>query len=462
MSVRRSLLLLALLMFALPILAFSVNQRIALEQTAPTLDLSTLQTQVIGRGRVESVVSAIGAIEAEQTVSLSFLVPGRVAEVFVKQGDYIFAGEPLIRLDNAAEQLAYQQAQLGVDSAQLNFNDITSPVSEEDLRIAQANVDSAWGQYLSISNAVTDEDIRAAELRYQQAFSAYEALREARDQAPGGFGSPTYNTLDAQTGAASFNAEIARLQLESLRTGNAPQANAAYARVIQAQREFERVQAGPTQFQIDAAALGVRRADGTLRRAETALNRTTLTAPFDGIVTAVNVEVGALLIPGFAVIEMSDISPLRLTVQVDEVDIRLVNRQQPARVELDALPDVEIPALVQGIALVGTTTNGIVSYGVDLTLNAGDSRVRVGMTAEANIIIEERLDVLVIPNFYVRLDREQDKAFVEVLRADQTIEEIEITLGLQGLEVSEVIAGLAEGDIVVLDPNSDRFPFLEG
>jgi HlyD family secretion protein len=140
------------------------------------------------------------------------------------------------------------------------------------------------------------------------------------------------------------------------------------------------------------------------------------------------------------------------------VDIRLINAGLPARVELDALPDVSIPAEIEQIALVGTNENGIVSYDVDLTLDANDPRVRVGMTAEANVIVTERENVLVIPNIYVRLDRE--RAFVNLLRPDGTIEEVEVTLGLQGQETSEVVDGLEEGDVIVIDPDGEGVSFF--
>jgi HlyD family secretion protein len=453
MSVRRSLILLTLLMLVLPVVVFAQNRR-QLADT-PSLEQGEFETYTVSRGRVEQVVSAIGTIEADQTVSLSMAVPGRVAEVLVKSGDYMFAGEPLLRLENDTQRIAYEQAQLGVEKAQIALDDVLAPVSEEDLAIAQANIDSAWGSYLSLQNAVNPDDIRAAELAYQQAYNTYETLKAARDQAPGGYGGPTYNALDAQTGAASFNAEIARLRLEILKTGNRAAQGAAYARVILAQREYDRVAAGPTQFEIDSAALGLKTAEAQLRRAENAYNRTILYAPFDGLISAVATETGGIVAPGLTVIEMTDLAPLRLTVQVDEVDIRLVQPQLPARVELDALPDVSFPAQIEQIALTGTNENGIVSYGVDLTLNSTDPRVRVGMTAEASIIVTERDDTLIVPNIYIRLERQDGLAFVNLLRPDGTIEEIEVSLGLQGQEASEIIGGLNEGDVIVIDPDGE-------
>jgi HlyD family secretion protein len=95
-----------------------------------------------------------------------------------------------------------------------------------------------------------------------------------------------------------------------------------------------------------------------------------------------------------------------------------------------------------------------VNYDVELTIDADDPRVRVGMTAEANIIADQRENVLVIPNLYIRLDRSADRAFVNILR-DGVVEEVEVQLGLQGQDASEVISGLREGDVIVVDTSGD-------
>lgn len=452
MSVRRTLFFLFFSIIGMTGLVVLTAWQQARADTTPIPE--TLQQHVVQRGDVSQIVSAIGSIEADQTIDLAFPTGGRIAEVYVRPGDYMFAGEPLIRLENEVQRLTYEQALLAVDKAQLQLDTLLQPVSQEDLDIAQAAVDSAWGSYLSLSSSVTNDDLRAAELAYDQALNSYNDLKAARDQAPGGYGGPTYNALDAQTGAASFNAEIARLRLEALRTGNQPAQYAAYARVILAQKEYDRVSAGPAQFEIDSAALALRAAESQLRRAETAYNRTTLVAPFDGLVSVVNAEAGALAVPGMPLLSLTDVQPLRLSVQVDEIDVRLVAVGAVAEVELDALRDVMIPAQVERVSLVGTNETGIVNYDVDLTINTDDPRVRVGMTAESNIIVERHENVLIIPNLYIRLDRADNRAYVNILR-NGAVTEIEVQLGLQGQDFSEVVSGLNESDVVVIDSAGD-------
>lgn len=460
MSVSRSLLVLTLLILGLPVAIFTAQQS-GQSAAASSQQFENLQLYEVTRDRVELSVNAIGTIEAEQVVTLSFLSSGRVAEVLVQRDDYVLPGDPLARLDSTNEQIAYERAVLNLERAELDMDNVMQ-VDEDAVRRAEAQVDAAWGAYLNIANAVTEEDIRAAEESYQNALEYAQYVAARRDQAPGGYGGDIYNQLDAQAGEASFNAEIARLQLEQLRTQTAPGANAAYQNVLVAQSELERVKAGPTDVQIETAAIGIRQAESQLERAAADLERRTLTAPIEGVISAVNVESGALVGPGVPAVTVTDVSPLLLTVQVDEIDIGLVEEGLPVRVSVDALPDVNFDATVADIASVGQNQEGIVTYDVSLDLGEVDPRVRVGMTAEATIIIEARPQTLVVPNLYIRLERGTGRAFVNVLREDQSVEEVEVELGLRGQSDSEILSGLEEGDLVALDLSGSGFNFLGG
>ncbi|NWG15586.1 MAG: efflux RND transporter periplasmic adaptor subunit [Chloroflexi bacterium] len=459
MSVRRSLILLALLMFSLPALAFAFRTN-TLRRGDP---VRNWQIHSIQRGTVAVTVTAIGVIEADTTVKLSFVEMGRVAEVLVQPGEVVEAGDILARLADDNQRIAYEQAVLSLRLAELQKQALLEPPEEWEIRAAEANVASAQAAYTSILTAISDDEIRAAELRYQQALTAEADARSARVEADGGYPDEYYQILDAQIGAAAFNVEIARLQLEALRNpDNDDQLGLAGARIAQAQRELERLKAGPSPTEIDRADVAIRQAQVQVEQAELALNRRALTAPFSGLVSVVNLEEGVLIVAGQPVIELVDAAPLRLTVQVDEIDIRQIQTGMPADIELDALPGLAFPATLEQIALLGRNEEGIISYDVRLLLEAPDPRVRVGMTAEASIIVEDRQDVLVVPNNYIRLDRDTDQAFVNVLAPDGTLDEKAITLGLRGQETSEIVSGLAAGDIIVIDLASPGFEFLGG
>lgn len=453
MSVRRSIMLLTLLMFGVPVFVFGGPASQTDAEAA-----QSLQTYTVQRSDVFVDVSAVGSIDSVQAIRLNFTTAGRVNEVLVQPSDYVVAGDVLVRLEGESSQIAYEQAEIALSLAEIQLAKLSEPVSEDQVEIAQANLDSAWGAYTSLQNSVSSEDIRAAELRYQQALEAQRAAEAQRTEPLYDDRQASIDLREAQIGAASFNTEIVRLQLESLQqgAGNA-ELGAAYARVIQAQRELERVQVGPQPTEIERAEIAVAQAELRLERAATDVAALELTAPFDGVVAAVNAEMGSVVGQGIPVVEMVDVSTLTLTVNVDEIDIRQIAEGMSAKVSLDALPSVELPAVIDQIALIGQNEGGIVSYDVRVLLNESDPRVRVGMTAEASIVVEERRDTLVVPNFYIRLDRRTGKAFVNTLDDDGEVQEVEIVLGLQGRDSSEVLSGLEVGDVIVVDLAGDRF-----
>ncbi len=459
MSVRRSLVFLSTLVLLLPVCAFGVSAAQLMSTRQPN---QNLRFQTVGVGDVELFVTGIGKVEAASAADLSFARVARIVQVFVQPGDSVGTGDVLVALASDSEQLAYDRAVLNLRLAELQQQDVTKPVDESAIRIAEANLKSAQGAYLGIQNAVSPADLQAAELRYQQALDAIALAQKARTQANGGQVDEAYKLLDAQIGSASFNAEIARLQLESLKSGNSGALTAASGRILQAKRELERVKAGPTQAQIDQANIAVQQAQLQVDQAAKALSQMTLIAPFDAYVSVVNVQEGSVSAPGLPAVHLTDLSLLRVVVQVDEIDIHQLKTGLPARIKVDALPGIELPATIESIALVGTNNNGIINYDVQVRLDKTDLRVRPGMTAEALVIVDEQRNVLSIPNEYIRLDRQRDKAYVNIVDRTGRLQEVEVTLGLQGEDSSEVLGGVQPGDVLAVDLGGDRLALFGG
>ena len=454
MSVRRTLTVLTLLTLILPVAVFAIRAN------RPTVTMTNLQTYTVERGDLDVAVSAVGKVEADRSASLSFTVPGRIAGLIAMEGDPVTAGDVLAWQIDDAQKIALQQAQLSLQLAQLQKDKLLAGADESQLAVAQANVDSAMGAVRSVQNAVSPDTLHAAELSAQQAQAALEAAQH--DRAFGNGTQEQIDLLDAKVGQAAFNAEIARLNVESLRNGSTGQLNAAYARVAQAQAVLDQLKAGPTDAEISRADAAIAQAQVALERAQAAEQRTQLLAPFDGVITGVNIEVGALVAPGLSAITIADVSPLHLTVQVDEVDVRQISVGLPATVKLDALPDVQIPATIEDVALVSNNDGGIVSYDASVRLDSDNPQVRIGMTADASVVVESHSDVLIVPNQYIRLDRQRNQAFVNLVLAEGKLQEVPVILGLQGQDRSEVTAGLKSGDVIGVDLAADRLSLFGG
>jgi RND family efflux transporter MFP subunit len=394
----------------------------------------------------------LGTIEADSVVDLGFETSGQVAEVLVKTGDYVREGDVVARLDSNTQQINYEQAKLALEKANNALADLLGPVDENDIKIAKANLASAQGAYSSAANGTSDADITQAQLRYDQAKHTLEVAQQKRSVS-GGLQTDQYTLLDAQIGEASFNAEIARLQLEQLQTGNTGNLTEAGARIALRQKQLDQTLAGPQKSQITSAQISLQQAEAQLRDAETALNRTTLMAPIDGVVISVDIEIGQPVITGKAVIQISKMNPLGLIAQVDEEDINQIKAGMPTYVELDALPNVRVPASVKQIEIMGTDVNGVVSYDTHFALDQVEPQVRVGMTGEAFVVLEVKQNVLSVPTNFLHIEADA-RVFVDVLDAKDQQTRVEVKLGLQGDDKSEVLSGVDEGDVLVVEQNA--------
>ena len=452
MSVRRSLIVLTILTLVLPVAVFWVSSQ---QQAAAVVDqmqtMAAMQTHNVQRGTVLVTIPAVGSIEPEEVAQLSFLVSGQVQDILVEEGYYVEAGEPLVQLKNRAQMIEYEQANLNHESAVRQYEDLLV-IDEDDIALAEANLQAARSAYNGIASMVSSDDIAAAELRYQQALTALEGAEEARNEASPSLNEENRTLLEARVGEASFNAEAARLQLEELRRSNQGELGAAAARIRQAEREVERARAGANEFELQQAQIAIEQAEAQLDQAQLAYERTILNAPFAGVVSKVNVEVGQRVQSGVPVVQFVNINPINLTGEVDEIDLRQVTEGQPAFVEMDALPNVILDATVERLAPSGQSVNGLVSYKIDLQLDTLDDRIRPGMSAEANIIVQRLDEVLAVPNRFVQLDRENNSFYVNILMPDGTLQPREVAVGLRGDDQTEIISGLSAGDVVAFMP----------
>jgi RND family efflux transporter MFP subunit len=206
----------------------------------------------------------------------------------------------------------------------------------------------------------------------------------------------------------------------------------------------------------ETAKLNLELAELSLESAELNLEKAEIVAPFDGIVADISITEGkeisaaALATPAISLV---DTSGIEMRGSIDEIDISIVGLNQEANILLDALPDEEIKGRVTFISPIGTTLVGVVSYDTTITLEDPVAELRDGMSATAEVIIERRDDVLMIPNRYIRGTLENPKVLVLV---DAQQEERQITLGLSDGFNTEVLSGLQEGEEVVLPTSEER------
>jgi HlyD family secretion protein len=148
-------------------------------QTTVQRNYRVVQPQIDG---LVAIVSATGQIEPDQTVNLSMASAGRIAEVLVRVGDRVQAGQPLARADSRELQLRLAQADASVAQAQANFDKLRQGATERDVAIAQAQLEQARAQLLQVQGGVTSADLAAAQAQLAQAQAALSTLTNGPQQ----------------------------------------------------------------------------------------------------------------------------------------------------------------------------------------------------------------------------------------------------------------------------------------
>jgi HlyD family secretion protein len=415
------------------------------QATAPPRDEEIAQTELT----IESAEAALAAAQADLAGAEARLAQARAPvsdeDLVIAQLDLEAARVRLSQLqagpDETAIEIARLSWELGKNSvwqAQLNRDAIQpQPVPDYQKVLANASVGAAEIstriselQYQQTQEGVSGEDIRLASITVSQALA-----RLAKLQSP-------ISEHDLAVAQAAVDAARARVRT-------------AQAQVSQAELSLALLLAGPRQEQIDALRAQVSQAEVAVEQAQLRLEKARLVAPFDGIVAQVNVKEGEMAVGGVPAAVLVDLTGFHIEIEIDELDVGQVSEGQEVVVTLDALPDVELEGRVEAIAPTAFQGGGVVSYYVNVGLEAADAPVREGMSATVNIVTQRLENVLTVPNRALRLDRDTGKVYVEKLVSGKP-REIEIETGFRDEVVSQVIGGLDEGDTVIIRTVSSR------
>ena len=411
---------------------------------------ASLETVPVRRGTLVATVNASGSIAPKAQAMLTFKTPGLVAEVNVEEGDRVEAGGVLARLETKDLELAVAQAEVSLAQAEAQLKHIEKGPSAHDLAAAEASLASAEANLARLLAGPDEREIEMARLSWEQAKNNLWAAQAERDGIAGNKMNPDYmvDAANARVAAAEITAKIAELQYEQAKAGpDEYELAIARAQVDQARAALDKLKSSPTPEELAIARAQVDQARAALARARLQLEEAVLVAPFAGTVASVDVSVGELASSAKPAIVLVDLSALHLDITVDEIDIGRIEVGQEVNIALDAFPDVELKGRVTRIDPVGTTVQGVVTYGVRIELEPTGVPIRPGMTANVDILVERREGVLLVPNRALR--RDGKGKYVEVLAGGQRQRRY-VTTGLSDGAFTEVIEGLEEGERVIV------------
>ena len=194
--------------------------------------------------------------------------------------------------------------------------------------------------------------------------------------------------------------------------------------------------------QLDLSKAQLSQNDARLQELQFNLNNTIITSPVDGFVGKRNVDPGAMVNTNTAIASVVDISRLKLVVNVVEKDLRMVTAGDVGIVEVDAYPGEKFNGRIARVAPVLDPATRTAS--IEIEVPNGDKRLKPGMYARISLTVEERKNTLVAPKNAV-IDFE-NKRGVWMPSEDRRAQFVPVTLGIEGPDEIEVLAGLKEGD----------------
>ena len=370
-SKKRLVILVTAVAILAAIVAFSAN---ATRRTTVTVQIGRVEPV----SRLIALVNASGEIRPKEYVELQAEISGVITSLSVREGDFVSKGDVLLKIDptqneaqtrvqealleaagmdaaNASAQIALQQANLGREKA--------------NVRVAGAELlKASQGLELSTNNFIRKQDL-------------FEQNLIARD---------LYDAAKNEKVAAQSNLTSAEARLEQAR------ASLVVAQVVLRQAANSH-----------AAALSrVEQNQASLAQARDSLSKTTIRSPLTGVITQLNVEVGERAVPGTlnnpaaTIMVIADLSIIEAEIEVNETDIVAVKLNQPAIVNVDALPDNPLEGLVTEIgnsAIQKLNSQEAKDFKVAIRLSLPPSSLRPGLSCTADITTATRENVLTIP-----------------------------------------------------------------
>jgi HlyD family secretion protein len=486
------------LFFAAPFVLPMIVGNPAQAQTAqPTAE----EIITVTTGDIATTISASGGLVAQRQAELSLGQQGTVTAVHVQVGDVVAAGDPLVEIDrtelernvrNAEQSLIIQEnnlaelytgataeeiaaAQASLASAEAALNNAYQGASEAELTAARASLTSAEAALADLLDGPNTAEVTQAlatlekqEVAVQQAQAAYDQVRDRPD-----VGATTQArdlqqaTIDYETAQAEYDQLMSGASAEEIAQAESSVATAqsnldqllndpskassiasAESQVASAQSSLASLMSGSTAEQVASTEAQVEQARISLETAQANLEDAVLTAPFAGLVTAVNIVEGEQ--PSGAIISLMDLDSMEVVLTVDEVDLGSVEIGQEAFVTLETYRDTEIPATVVSIDPMSSAESGsaIATFDVHLKLGDTDRALRVGMTANAELITAQASGVLLVPNDAITADREAGTYTVNVYNGT-AVEPREVEIGLRNGDMTEIVSGISEGDRLV-------------
>lgn len=366
----------------------------------PTHEIDPSKLAVAERGDLAKVVVATGKIQPLSKVEVKSKASGMVKKLYVDYNDRVKQGQVLCELDKVQLEAVVREALANFQAAQASRDSAAAAMERNKVDAEGPDV-----PFLKLS-------MERAEQMYKDGVMAKSVVEDAQKN----YQMALNKQMSAQRNLIVSRAEIAK----------------AEAQVAQAKAALENAQED--------------------------LRNSTIVSPIDGLVLSRDVSVGdgvsSILILGSQatlVMTLGDTSEVYVQGKVDEADIGKVYLGQAARIVVESFKDKKYIGKVTRISPFGKEKDNVTTFEVRVSISNPTGELKANMSANAEIVLEEKKNVLMVPEASLIYDKDR-KASVEIpdAKSDKGKKKIPVQLGISNGVKTEITSGLTEKQQVVL------------
>jgi multidrug efflux pump subunit AcrA (membrane-fusion protein) len=441
-----------IMLIALILGGFAVALAGCAKSTAETTSENEIAT--VQRGNLTVDITASGNLAYSHQENLAFETSGTVDQVLVQAGDSVKEGQVLARLDTASLEQAVTAAERAVESAEVSLEQATN----DYYKLIMPNVYQTY-QFI-LPDAVNSIG------------NAQQRIKETIAENQKGLTSQQYSMGD-----------IDRLLKETRDILSEVKTKLGWFLIPSTSLDYWTLRAA--QIKVDTAQSALDSQNDALNEAKDNLAKAAVVAPFDGLITSVNVEGGDEVQKGTVAVVIADPTKFEAEIMVSETDVFQVHDGAEATVQVDAMSAIVLPAKVTHISPTATIQSGVVNYKVTVEVqsleavasvasgsqglpsgftppagqgNAAtsqasavvpeDVQLREGLTVTVSVILQQKNNVLLVP--YTAITSQGGQPYVQVVSPSGTTEQRAIKTGITDYKNTEVTEGLSEGEQVVV------------
>lgn len=457
------------------------------------------------RRDVTNTLSGTGTLNPANTYTVKSLVDGKVLTGTIEEGDIVEESNVLYTIDSSDASTNFEKAEIAMQQAQRSYDKV---VDRQYVRAEVAGVVSSLkvtkgdevtsGQEVAV---IRDSSRMLLTLEFPAADAANFSVGQSAAVTLDGTFEQLDGTVTSVSGTDALSAGNLLTRTVTITVKNAgglTTAQAATASIngvssigsatfaYQAERTLTAQASGTVTSinvqegsevakddiilglsgddlteSIQSASESLRSAEISMQNLQDTMNNYTITAPISGTIIEKDAKVGDAVKTGDTLCIVYDLSYLEMSINVDELQISSISVGQKVQITADAVPDKTYVGTVTRVSMKGTANGGTTTYPVSIRIDDTDG-LRPGMNANAEIVVAEAKNALVVPNAavvrgsYVLVTKDSPSAANAdtAMEAPEGFVYVPVKTGVSDDDYTQIVSGIQEGDTIGYDPSS--------